>query len=144
MAGDGESVHPPDIVLDHVTITVADLAASQAWYDAVVAPLGLIRLVDFRDPEDADEVADEAIGYGHAGGAVAFWLVVGGRPTRSLHLALRAPSRTEVEQFFTAAVVVGSPVHAPPRPWLLYRRGRFSATVVDPDGNLIEAVALEA
>src|SRR5256886_10387473 len=41
-------------MLDHVSIQCADLAASAAFYDAVLAPLGGRRVLDF----------GEAIGYG--------------------------------------------------------------------------------
>src|SRR5215212_3841101 len=43
-----------DAMLDHVGIQCADLAASGAFYDAVLAPLGASRLMDF----------GVAIGYG--------------------------------------------------------------------------------
>jgi catechol 2,3-dioxygenase-like lactoylglutathione lyase family enzyme len=41
-------------VLDHVGVQCSDMAASAAFYDAVLAPLGAQRIMDF----------GEAIGYG--------------------------------------------------------------------------------
>ena len=34
-------------MLDHLAIQCADLSASAAFYDAVLAPLGAVRLTDF-------------------------------------------------------------------------------------------------
>jgi catechol 2,3-dioxygenase-like lactoylglutathione lyase family enzyme len=39
--------------------------------------------------------------------------------------------------------VVTSWNRSTPRRWTIYRRGEYGATVVDPDGNLIEAVTDE-
>jgi hypothetical protein len=49
----------------------------------------------------------------------------------------------QVETFHAAALAAGGRGHGAPRRWTLYRRGEFNAIVVDPAGNLIEAVAPE-
>lgn len=132
---------PSAIVLDHVTVTVADLVPSQAFYDAALTPLGLSSAVEYLDPEDEDEVGIEAVGYAGADGRVVLWLVAGAVPTTGLHLAFHAADDGLVRAMHDRAVAAGARVHSPPRRWQLYRPGRYSATVVDPAGNLIEAVA---
>lgn len=71
-------------MLDHLSIQCADLAASASFYDAVLAPLGGQRVMDF----------SEAIGYG-APPKPDFW--IGRRATgdgfRDTHIAFSAPSR---------------------------------------------------
>ena len=137
---DPAAPRPPAILLDHVTITVSHLPASQAFYDAALAPLGLARVVDYLDPEDQEEVGTEAVGYGGSADEIVLWLVVDATPTSGVHLAFRARDENVVRSFFDEACAAGAIAHTPPRPWQIYRPGRFSAMVTDPGGNLVEAV----
>jgi catechol 2,3-dioxygenase-like lactoylglutathione lyase family enzyme len=137
--------------LDHVTLAARDLAASAAFYDAALAPLGLRRVVELVDEEE-DAPPTEAVGYGAADGAdggdaAVLWLVSGTPPARppttGVHLSLRAPSAEAVRAFHDAAVAAGGTSHDAPRRWPIFRRGAFNAIVADPDGNLVEAVSAE-
>jgi catechol 2,3-dioxygenase-like lactoylglutathione lyase family enzyme len=128
--------------LDHVTVTAADFPASLAFYDAALGALGLVRLTELVDEEEADPSV-EAAAWGRPDGVGIVWLVSGGRPTTGLHIRLRADSRLQVETFHTDGLRAGGAEHAAPRRWVLYRRGEFNAIVSDPAGNLIEAVAAE-
>jgi catechol 2,3-dioxygenase-like lactoylglutathione lyase family enzyme len=137
--------------IDHVTITVADLARSAAFYDAALGALGLRRMVELGDEEE-DAAAVEAIAWGEPERGepergeperAAVWLVAGTRPTSGLHVCLRARTRADVEAFHDAAVAAGGRSHDAPRRWPIFRAGDFNAIVLDPDGNLIEAVAPE-
>lgn len=135
-------MRPADVPLDHVTVTVADLERSRRFYDAALAPLGLLRSVDYADPEDEDEVGVEAVGYSAGEDRVVLWLVAGPAATANVHLAFRARDAAGVTGFFTAATAAGATVLRRPRSWALYRPGpAFSAMVGDPDGNVIEARA---
>lgn len=127
--------------LDHVTLTTSDFEASLAFYDAALGALGLERVAELVDEEE-DEPAIEAVAWG-SGGAGILWLVAGDPSTAGLHIQLRADSRVQVETFHAAAVATGGREHGAPRRWTLYRRGEFNAIVLDPAGNLIEAVAPE-
>ncbi len=118
-------------MLDHVAIQCADLAASAAFYDAVLAPLGGQRIIDF----------GEVIGYG-VPPMPDFWL---GRQTtgegfRESHLAFSAASRAIVREFLGAAVAAGAEVLHEPRLWPEYHPDYYGAFVRDPDGNNVEAV----
>jgi catechol 2,3-dioxygenase-like lactoylglutathione lyase family enzyme len=128
--------------IDHVTVAASDFAASLAFYDAALGALGLVRAAEFGDEEEADAEV-EAAGWGDADGSPFVWLVAGGGPSTRAHISLRASSRDEVEAFFTAASAAGGTRRDNPRRWAIYRRGEFSATVTDPDGNTLEAVAGE-
>ena len=135
----------PDVVgadgLDHVTLTVSDLPRSQAFYDAALEPLALTRVVDYLDPEDEDEAGVEAVGYGPREATARLWLVAGTPPTTGAHVALRAVDADAVEAFFAAGRAAGGRVRQMPRPWAIYRPGVVTAMLVDPDGNVVEAVA---
>lgn len=129
------------IVLDHLTVTVADLDVSAAFWDAALAPLGVVRVVDYLDPEDEDEVGVEAVGYAGADERVVLWLVAGPHPTTGLHVAVTAADADAVRAFHAAAVAAGGMERRPPRGWEIYRPGEFGAMVAAPDGTLVEAVA---
>jgi catechol 2,3-dioxygenase-like lactoylglutathione lyase family enzyme len=118
-------------VLDHVGVQCTDLVASAAFYDAVLAPLGVERVMDF----------GVAIGYGSAPKA-DFWISAEqtGAGFRESHLAFSAPTRQAVRLFFTEAVELGAVVLHEPRLWPEYHDSYYGAFVRDPEGNNIEAV----
>jgi catechol 2,3-dioxygenase-like lactoylglutathione lyase family enzyme len=117
-------------VINHVSIQVRGVAASTAFYDAVLAPLGGRRVLDFGDQ----------IGYGTE--FPDFWI----GPTntegdaREVHLAFTAPDRAAVRAYFEAAVGTGAEVLYEPRLWPEYTPTYYAAFVRDPDGNNVEAV----
>jgi catechol 2,3-dioxygenase-like lactoylglutathione lyase family enzyme len=120
-----------DPMLDHVSIQCADAAASAAFYDAVLAPLGGSRVMDFGD----------VVGFG-VPPMPDFW--IGPRATgegfRETHLAFTATDVDAVQAFFDAAVTAGAEVLHEPRLWPEYHPGYYGAFVRDPDGNNVEAV----
>jgi catechol 2,3-dioxygenase-like lactoylglutathione lyase family enzyme len=117
-------------VLDHVGIQCTDLAASKAFYEAVLAPLGMRKLLDF----------EVAIGFGqdHAD----FWIggLNSGDGFRESHLAFTAEDRARVDAFFAAAVALGAEVLHAPALHPEYSEHYYGAFVRDPDGNNVEAV----
>ncbi len=88
-------------MLDHVSVQCADVAASTAFYETVLAPIGGRRIMAFGD----------VIGFG-VPPFPDFWL--GPRTTgagfREAHIAFTAPSRAAARAFFDAAVAAGADV----------------------------------
>ena len=117
-------------MIDHIGFQCADLAASAAFYDAVLAPLGGRRLMDF----------GVAMGYGTD--VPDFWISAfdSGDGFRESHIAFAAPDRDAVREFFRVAVEAGAAVLHEPREWPEYHEGYYGAFVRDPDGNNVEAV----
>ena len=117
-------------MIDHVSIQCADLPASAAFYDTVLAPIGGKRIMEF----------GQVIGYGTQ--FPDFWLGTQqtGAGFRESHLAFTAPDRAAVQAFFDAAVALGAEVLHEPRVWPEYHATYFGAFVRDPDGNNVEAV----
>jgi len=117
-------------MLDHVSIQCADLDASAAFYDAVLAPLGGRRVMDF----------GTVIGYGVD--RPTFW--IGRQSTgdgfRETHLAFAAADRPAVDAFFAAATAIGAEVLHAPRVRPEYHPDYYGGFVRDPDGNNVEAV----
>ena len=119
-------------MIDHLGIQCSDVAASAAFYDRVLAPLGASRLM---------EPHPGVIGYGTT--QPDFWLCpLSDSHTgwREDHIAFQAPDRAAVRAFFDAAVALGAEVLHEPREFPEYHPGYFGAFVRDPDGNNVEAV----
>jgi catechol 2,3-dioxygenase-like lactoylglutathione lyase family enzyme len=105
-------------VFDHVTIRAGDRAASERFYDTVLATLGIRR-------EDSDLRLAPA-----EGGAV----------TRRFHIGFRAPSRAEVDEFWRVGTEAGYRDDGPPGPRPEYTHDYYGSFLLDPDGNSAEAV----
>jgi catechol 2,3-dioxygenase-like lactoylglutathione lyase family enzyme len=125
-------------VIDHLSLGVADLADAGAFYDAVLGPLGYVRL--FTHPR--------AIGYGRAGDRdEAFAVLHDGErarvPGAGCHVAFVAPDRASVDAFYAAALVAGGGDQGGPGLRPAYGEGYYAAFVRDPDGHRIEAVMHE-
>jgi len=127
-------------IYDHFSLGVADLERAATFYDACLAPLGLVPL--FRQAR--------AVGYGPPGfeGEAPFAIVLGGAdarpPGKGLHLAFAATSRTAVDGFHAAAIAHGGVDEGAPGIREHYDPGYYAAFVRDPDGHRLEAVLHEA
>jgi catechol 2,3-dioxygenase-like lactoylglutathione lyase family enzyme len=121
-------------VLDHLSIQCSNPDASAAFYDAVLAPLGGGRVMDF----------GRVIGFGIAG-KPDFWIGPwrSGEGFRESHIAFAAPDQAAVRAFFDAAVGLGAQVLHEPRLWPEYHASYYGAFVRDPDRNNVEAVCHE-
>jgi catechol 2,3-dioxygenase-like lactoylglutathione lyase family enzyme len=117
-------------MLDHLSIQCADVPASAAFYDTVLATIGGTRVMDF----------GEVIGYG-VPPMPDFW--IGERTTgdgfRESHIAFTAPDRAAVDAFLEAARSSGAEVLHEARVWPEYHPNYYGAFVRDPDGNNVEA-----
>ena len=115
-------------MLDHVSLTVSDIARARAFYDAALAPLGIAAIVS----------APNFAGYGSHGRAY-FWIGAGaaGGP---VHVAFTAEDRASVETFYAAALAAGGRDNGAPGVRAHYHPDYYGAFVLDPDGANIEAV----
>jgi catechol 2,3-dioxygenase-like lactoylglutathione lyase family enzyme len=122
-------------VIDHVSIAVGDLAASAAFYKAVLAPLGHSKLV----------VRERMIGFGKTHSELWINLRENLGPAPGdvgAHVAFRARSVEAVQAFHAAALAHGGTDDGAPgrRPYGAGPNVYYAAFVRDPDGNRIEAV----
>jgi len=120
-------------MIDHVSVSVADLARSALFYDEVLAPLGLTRIV----------TREATVGYGKR--YPEFWL--NARPglapvdrATGNHVCLRAPTTEAVRAFHRAALEQGGASGGAPGTRAAAVTAYFGAFIHDPDGNKIEAV----
>jgi len=124
-------------MIDHVSITVGDLAAASALYEPVLGALGLEKLV----------VREATIGFGKK--YPEFWLNERpGAPPASdesgHHVCLRARTPQQVDDFHAAALAAGGRSDGAPGTRPEYSSAYYAAFIRDPDGNRIEVVSFVA
>jgi len=119
-------------MIDHVSIPVRDLAASAAFYDRLLTPLGYRRIAE----------RPATIGFGKK--YPEFWLNLRvdmrADSNPGTHVALRAANQEAVRAFHAAAIENGGTDDGAPGPRQAAVTGYYGAFIRDPDGNRIEAV----
>jgi catechol 2,3-dioxygenase-like lactoylglutathione lyase family enzyme len=120
------------VMIDHTGLNVSDPLASRAFYDRALAPLG------YKIPKE------------HTGGAAVFsygvppkpdfWVNEGIPNTPRIHIAFRAETREQVDEFYQAAIAAGGKDNGSPGPRPHYHKDHYGAFVLDPDGHNVEAV----
>jgi ribosomal protein S18 acetylase RimI-like enzyme/catechol 2,3-dioxygenase-like lactoylglutathione lyase family enzyme len=131
----------PFASLDHLSLGVADLARSKAFYDAALAPLGLVAHVQIPGeiaygPPDESPVSGFAFYIGFEDPAAKRAV----SPSAGFHLAFRAPTRQRVRDFHTAGLAHGGTDLGAPGLRPRYHADYYGAFLADPDGHHVEAV----
>ena len=128
-------------MLDHVSITVGDMARAVRFWDAVMTALGV--------PCVWREL--NAIGYGLRNSAsddTHTYLTIRQQVGASMsafdapgrHWCFRAANRAAVDAFHAAGLANGGTCNGPPGIRAIYHPGYYAAFLIDPEGNRIEAV----
>jgi catechol 2,3-dioxygenase-like lactoylglutathione lyase family enzyme len=120
-------------MLGHLSIGVRDLERAGRFYDAVLAPIGWVRV--WTDPD--------GLGYGPAGGndkLAVFLRAEAHPPGPGFHLAFDAPDRAAVDAFYAAALANGGGDDGAPGPRPNFGPTYYAAFVFDPEGWHLEAV----
>ena len=120
-------------MIDHVSVSVADLERSAQFYELTLAALGLSRLV----------TRPATVGFGKS--YPEFWInfradMAPVAPGSGVHICLRAKSAADVDAFHAAALKAGGRSDGAPGLRPHDRVPYYAAFVIDPDGNRIEAV----
>ena len=124
-------------MLSHVSLGTNDAARAAAFYDPLLAVLG-IRKLDERDG---------AIDYGTSMTLFSLEKPTDGRPAsvgNGVHIAFWAGSRGQVDEFYRVALAHGGSDAGPPGLRPEYDANYYAAFLRDPDGNKIEAVCFLA
>lgn len=120
-------------MIDHISIPVSDLLRAAGFWEQVLAPLGLARLVE----------RERTVGFGKR--YPEFWLNLREEmaPVPSdtgAHICLRARDEAAVDAFHAAAIAQGGRSDGAPGPRKASMTTYYGAFIRDPDGNKVEAV----
>ncbi len=125
-------------MLDHVSITVANLYNAELFYDAVFSALNVVKV--------GSDHADAWIGYGERSNREHpersyFSVRLGPRPEDAprRHYCFKAATRAQVDAFWQAGLLHGGRDNGAPGV-RDYHPTYYAAFLLDPDGNRIEAV----
>ena len=122
-------------MLAHISIGVADLARSRAFYDAALPTLGCRRFYD----------VPGARGYGTAQApASRNGEEAGTKPNVGFHAAFQATDRAAVQAFHAAALAAGGTDNGAPGLRPEYTPDYYAGFFIDPDGHHIEVVTFSA
>ena len=136
-------------IIDHIQITVKDIATASAFYDRLMPLLGF----DLRERKSATipERDFQVVEYTHPRLAFAITsprdavradAVHRRRPGSLHHLAFRARSRSEVDELHRQVAALGAEIVAAPREYPEYTpSGYYAFFFKDPDGIKYEIVA---
>jgi catechol 2,3-dioxygenase-like lactoylglutathione lyase family enzyme len=117
-------------MFDHIGLHVRDLAASVAFYEATLSPLGWTL-----ESQDAESAA-----FGPNGESMLWLYLDAGSIPAVTHLAIRVTNRKAVDRFHAAGAKGGGRDNGPPRLRHDYSPTYYAAFLIDPDGNNVEAV----
>lgn len=120
-------------MIDHVSISVSDLANSAKFYETLLAVLGHKRLV----------TRERTIGFGKTYPELWLNLRESADPLPAdtgFHVALRARDMATVRAFHETALENGASCDGAPGPREATNQGYYAAFIRDRDGNRIEAV----
>lgn len=117
-------------MIDHCSLVVRDLERSKLFYEKTLAPLGYRLAFDL----------PQAVSFAEEGKTAAgdFWLSQG--ESSASHLAFRAESHAQVEEFYAAGLAAGARDNGAPGVRPHYQQPYYAAFLLDPDGHNIEAV----
>lgn len=124
-------------ILSHVSLGTNRFAEAVAFYDQVLATLGIGRVLDVCEHFPA-------IAYGRA--YPEFWIQAphDGQPAQTangVHIAFLAATPAQVHAFYEAALAAGATGDGEPGPRPHYGEQYYGCFVRDLDGHKIEAMA---
>ncbi len=119
------------MAIDHLTVPVRSYDTSKAFYEPVLHALGLVLLLDWPDNRRAY--------FGVPSEPSSLWLVETWA-AGTLDVTLMADGPDAVDAFHAAAIAAGARSDWEPAIRPEQSRDYYSARVLDPDGNSVEAV----
>jgi catechol 2,3-dioxygenase-like lactoylglutathione lyase family enzyme len=118
-------------VFDHVGLNVKDYAASRAFYEHALAPLGWKVVMAFDEWKAAGFGEDDK---------PAFWISEREPYGTGTHVAFTTGDRATVDAFHAAGLAAGGKDNGAPGIREMYHPTYYAAFVHDLDGNNVEAV----
>jgi catechol 2,3-dioxygenase-like lactoylglutathione lyase family enzyme len=124
--------------IDHLNIAVPDLEAAVAFYEPVLASIGITKMLEIPGIPERDFPA--MTGFGLADVKPYFWLIDQGTVGTNMHVAFTVDTREAVDTFYAAALVAGATSREAPAIHTQYHDDYYGGFVDDPYGINLEAV----
>lgn len=125
-------------MLDHIFLSVSNIARSVRFYEAALEPLGITARLDY-DGKDGPPGHPDLKGFG-ANGRMFFWLRAGVVQGQAVHVGFVAQNMAAVEAAYAAAMAQGAVDKGAPGARMHYDPNYHAANVLDPDGYSLEFV----
>eukprot|EP01119_Soliformovum_irregulare_P006856 TRINITY_DN19275_c0_g1_i1.p3 TRINITY_DN19275_c0_g1~~TRINITY_DN19275_c0_g1_i1.p3 ORF type:complete len:129 (-),score=25.82 TRINITY_DN19275_c0_g1_i1:74-460(-) len=123
-------------MFDHVAIIASDPIKGLELYLAALKPLGITLQTTL--PEEYTG-GKKVHGLGYPSERPEFWISEG-KGHEKVHIAFTAESRSQVDQFYAAAIQAGGRDNGAPGLRPMYGPNYYGAFFLDHDGNNIEAI----
>jgi len=117
------------MIIDHIGFGVSDFEKSKEFYIKCLKSLGITLIRE----------EGSTVGFGKNNKAV-YWFGPSIEAYKPIHIAFAAENRTQVDEFYKAAIAAGGKDNGPPGIREMYHPNYYGAFVFDPDGFNIEAV----
>lgn len=124
--------------IDHLNIAVPDLDAAVAFYEPVLASIGITKMLQI--PAIPGQNFPAMTGFGLADVKPYFWLIDRGTVGTNMHLAFTVDTREAVDTFYAAALDAGATPREAPAMHTQYHEDYYGGFVNDPHGINLEAV----
>jgi catechol 2,3-dioxygenase-like lactoylglutathione lyase family enzyme len=112
-----------------------DVERSLAFYDAALKPLDIKFFLPYKGEGNHPDL------WGFGDGKRAFFWIKQGKPDpASIHWGFTAENKSQVDEFYRAAISAGARDNISPRARVEYYPGYYAADVFDPDGYSFEVV----
>ena len=123
-------------MFSHITFGTNDLERALQFYDAILEPLGIVRLLSL--PEHGFAA------YGHPGERPGFFVCLPFNEKEATagngtHAAFLASSREAVDSFHARGLALGATDEGAPGPRPHYHEHYYGAYLRDQDGNKLQA-----
>ncbi|MEV4351803.1 VOC family protein [Actinoplanes sp. NPDC049596] len=129
--------------IDHLNVAVPDLDAAVAFYEPVLASIGITKMLVI-PPNATPNQPTAMTGFGLADVKPYFWLIDGGTVGTNMHLAFTVDTHADVTTFYRAALEAGATSLLEPAVHPEYHDDYYGAFVLDPHGINLEAVCHHA
>lgn len=116
------------MIIDHIGFSVSDKNLTIAFFDKVLAPLDIKQVMD----------VNSWVGYGIERPEI--WFTESDHIQDHLHIAVRAKSRQQVDNFFETAINAGAECHKEPNIRKAFHPDYYSASIVLPDRHHLEVI----
>jgi len=117
------------MIIDHIGLAVKDFTISVEFYSKCLAPLRIEKVM----------VYETWAGFGRDG-KPEFWFGGDSQVQLPMHIAFAAENRSQVDEFYRAALAAGAKDNGKPGLRPEYHPDYYGAFVIDVNGHNLEAV----